>query len=253
MRNLFKMAGVFCLLMLVVAVAVPLLPSDVLAVPLTWHDPGLLLFMGAVGHRIVALTPERLREASEATDAQQGESVPWIIYDSQTYTSGTTTTLTFFGAAQADRTLSNMPNGGIFPAKQFFEIYNLGLDVLADATTAAGGETGAVDDINKLMLVGRPHFTFDLSQKIMGQFPLSFLHTSGGFNGIGYGTFTAEESIQAANNSFPDGGWNWYGSVIIPPQNNFNIVTTWNAAQTLAIGNTVLRLWMCGTLHRRVL
>lgn len=205
------------------------------------------------GPPVIARTKDELIRAANPEQFGDGETIPFCLFDTQLYTSGTTTEQTYFTAAQADRTLSNLQGGSQLPDPQFFEIHNLGFDILADATTGAGGETGALDDVAKLMLVGRPFFVVTISDKIYGNGPLSLLHTSGGPVGNGWGTFTAEESIQVATNSYPDGGWNWQGGVIIPPKVGFNVVIRWSAAQTLAIGNTQLRFWMLGLLHRRVL
>ncbi len=187
-------------------------------------------------------------------EAQQGEAISHILYDTQTYTSAATTNLTYFAASQTDRTLSNMGSGGQLPDPQWMEIHNLGFDVLNDGTTnAAATELGIYDDIQKLMLVGRPIFTLTLSDKTYGPYPLSFLHTSGGAQGFVAGTVAASAVFQFANNSVPDGGWNWRGSVIIPPKVGFFVTVQWAAAQTLAGGNPPLRFWMAGVLQRRVL
>lgn len=184
----------------------------------------------------------------------QSEACPWVFYDTQTYTSAVTTTQTFFATQQNDRTLSNLLQAGALTDPQYFEIFNLGFDVLQDASVnAAATEVGILDDIQKLMLVGRPIFTLTISDKNYGPFPLRFLHTSGGAVGMGWGTFAAPVSIEYANNSLPDGGWNWRGSVVIPPKVGFSVTVQWATAQTLAAGNPQLAFWMAGALHRRVL
>lgn len=202
---------------------------------------------------IVSRTRAELAEMANPTQPGQSEVAPWILYDTQTYVSGATVTQTFFQTQQADPTLSNLVQAGALTDPQYFEIFNLGLDFLGDATSVAGGALGAIDDIQKLMLVARPTFTLVISDKNYGRFPLSFLHTSGGAVGFGWGTFTAEESIQYANNGLTDGGWNWRGSVVIPPKVGFSVQVQYQAAQTLASGDTPLRFWMAGALHRRVL
>jgi hypothetical protein len=184
----------------------------------------------------------------------QPESIPWVFFDTQLYTSGTTTELTFFQTTSTDRTISNMPTAGALPVPQYFRWYGWGFDVLLNASTAAGGATGAIDDIARLLLTGRGVVTFKLSDKEYGPFPLSFLHQSGGPQGFGWGTFTAEESIQYAVSGILGGnaGWDWLGNILIEPQTNFSIDVRWSAAQTLAAGNTRLRMWMQGYLARKV-
>lgn len=206
-----------------------------------------------IAPQVVARRFDDLNYLANPVEAGQGEAISSILYDTQTYTSAATTQLTYFAAAQTDRTLSNMGTGGQLPDPQWFEIHNLGFDILADGFSSAVAETGIYDDIQKLMLVGRPIFTLSLSDKQYGPFPLSFLHTSGGAVGVATGTFAAGTSVSFANNSVPDGGWNWRGSVIIPPKVSFNVTVQWANAQTLAAGNPALRFWMSGVLQRRVL
>lgn len=207
-----------------------------------------------IGQPIIARDRQELNNLAFPVEAGQPEAVPWIFYDTQTYTSAVTTTLTFFGAAQADRTLSNLNQGGQLPEPQYFEIYNLGFDVINDGSAVVGvTEVGIADDIQKLMLVGRPIFNLEIANKNYGNFPLSALHTSGGvWTAIAAGNTAATGNIQFANNSVPDGGWNWFGGVVIPPKQNFSITLVWSAAQTLAAGNPPLRFWLSGTLHRVV-
>lgn len=245
--------------------AVAVLIGLALAVPFVltlMHSPEVVgaLGVGAVGLKALISIPvsarpfQQLNVMANPVEAGQGEAIPHILYDTQLYTSGATTTLTYFSATQTDRTLSNLQAGGQLPDPQWFEIHNLGFDVLADGTTnAAATELGIYDDIQKLMLVGRPIFTLQLSDKNYGPYPLSFLHTSGGAQGALTGTVAASAVFQFANNSIPDGGWNWRGAVIIPPKVGFQIGVQFSAAQTLAAGNTQLRFWMAGVLQRRVL
>lgn len=192
------------------------------------------------------------REASPSLPGQP-EQIPQVFYDTQLYTSGTTTQMQFFAVTNADRTISNMVNAGQFPHPVYFKWYYWGLDVLLDATTVAGGETGAIDDIAKLAFISRATAEFSISDKSYGRIPLSFLHTSGGPYGFGWGTFTAEESIQYAVNGPVDGGWCWNGSIIIPPNTGFTVTVNFAAAQTLAFGNVNLRMWMLGLVDRKVL
>lgn len=182
------------------------------------------------------------------------EAVPDVIFDTALYTSGTTTTMNFFSVQQNDLTLSNLNGSGTLPGGNWFRPYFIGLDVLADATTSgAATEVGIVDDIQKLMLVGRPVLNFKLNGKDYWQaIPASFLHTSGGATGFGYGLAAAADAVQFGNNSLPDGGFGIGGAMIIPPTVQFSASITWTAAQTLRAGNTRLRLWLAGTRHRPI-
>jgi hypothetical protein len=219
--------------------------------------PGLLdltglLLVGAIGHPIQPYYRDQIAAFVNPQSAGQPEAVPWVLFDTQLYTSATTTQLTFFRTQQADATMSNMLQGGALTDPQHFQIYHLGFDVLADNTTEANGPTGILDDIALLMLVNRGTFTLDIQQKLYGPFPLSLLHTSGGPVGVIAGG-VANEFIQSGNNSFPDGGWNWFGGVWIPPKVSFGVILNWSAATTFSdAANKNLRFWMSGTLYRSV-
>lgn len=203
---------------------------------------------------ITSRTRAQLAEMSNPSTVGQSEVIPHILYDTQLYTSAVTTTQSFYQTQNNDRTLSNLLQAGALTDPQYFEIFNLGCDVLQDASlNAAATEVGVIDDIQKLLLVGRPIFTLTISDKNYGPYPLSFLHTSGGAVGFGWGTNAAPINIQYANNSLPDGGWNWRGSVVIPPKVGFSVTVQWAAAQTLQAGNPQIRFWMAGALHRRIL
>lgn len=206
-----------------------------------------------IGTAIQPLDASTLNVLANPQLSGMGESIPFILYDTQLYTSAVTTEQQFFRAAVNDDTLSNMQAGGTLPDPYYMQLFNFGFDILNDLTTAAGAEVGIIDDIQKLMLVSRSIWTLTISDKSYGPYPLSFLHTSGGASGMGWGSFTAEESLQYGNNSVPDGGWNWYGSVIIPPRVNFGTKVKYAAAQTLNGGNPYCRFWISGILHRRVL
>lgn len=190
----------------------------------------------------------------QTTPGGLSEAIPHILYDTQLYTSAATSVLNFFSQQSNDPTITNMATAGTLPDPQYFEIWNLGFDILAPntSTIAASQEVGAINDIQLLMLVGRPTFTLNLQSKLYGSYPLSALHTSGGAVGSGWGTTTAEETVQYGNNGVSDGGWNWNGSIIIPPKASFSVQVQWSAAQTLAGGNRYVRFWMAGVLHRRV-
>lgn len=220
-----------------------------------WRALAGVALMGLIDPIVMAKSKAQLAQIvdPQVVAGGQSEAVPWVLYDTQLFTSAATTTQTFYATQQNDRTLSNLLQAGALTDPQYFEIFNLGFDVLTANTSDAGGATGRIDDIQRIMLVGRPIFTLTISDKNYGPFPLSFLHTSGGAVGMGWGTFTAEESIQYGNNSLPDGGWNWRGSVVIPPKVGFSVTVQWAAAQTLTGGNPQLRFWMAGVLHRRVL
>lgn len=207
-----------------------------------------------IGPLVKAKPKATLQAIANPENAGQPEAIPHVLFDTQTYVSASTTTLQFFATQQSDPTLSNMDQAGTLPDPQFFEIWNLGCDLLIDGTVSTVNlADGSLDDIAKIFLVSRSIFTLVIAQKNYGQYPLSFLHTSGGPFGVGYGAAAATTGVQFGTNGPPDGGWNWGGAVVIPPKGSFRVNLQFAAAQTLLNGDTPIRFWMAGVLHRRVL
>lgn len=263
MRNFFKLATCFAVAVLLVALVVPLLPgTGAAAMPdLTSIADNLtlpLMLVGAIGAPInPVLTRGQLEAIADPVEANQGEAIQGFIFDTQTFVSAAANTLRFFGAAQADRSLSNMQNGGQLPDPQFFRIYHMGLDVLLDASAPLTTELGALDDIQKLLWIARGFFTLEVADKKYCEgAPISVLHTSGGATGV-FATATTVAATtsggQVANNSIPDGGWNQYGCIVIPSKQNFVLTMEFGANVTLNNGNTLLRVWFAGHRYRRVL
>ena len=59
-------------------------------------------------------------------------------------------------------------------------------------------------------------------------------------------------TVQYANNGVFDGGWCVDGAITIPPKVGFDITLNWPAAVDLT-ADVLIRFWMAGVLHRRVL
>lgn len=199
------------------------------------------------------LTAAQLAAAANPSTAGQPEAIPWFLYDTQTWTDNATVRSTFFGAANNDKTLSNMESGGQLPDPQYMIVHYITCDLLRLPTTAAGGVDGALNDIELFLKGGRATFTFQMSNKAYGPFPLSLCHSTGGATGIGYGTFTAEESIQQSNNGIPgSGGFPFGGALVIPPKVGFSVVVETAAAVNMT-ADLSIRMGIAGVLYRRVL
>lgn len=196
-------------------------------------------------------TLKRLAEMANPTtqvSGGQSEALAWILYDTQLYVSTTTTQLTFFGAAPANRFLGNSTGQGI-PTPQYFECYFWGLQPLI-----APGNLAALNNVFQLTngaggaaLQGTPTWTFTLADKQMGPFPASSLHGLGGPTG-----FTTQTTTEYANNGGLDNTFSSDGAVVIPPTQSFQVDMRWPAALTLA-ADTQLVFWIAGVLHRRIL
>lgn len=197
-----------------------------------------------------------------------GPEVIWHqFYDTQTYVSAGQATLRFFQATNTDITITNMPAGGQLPDPQFLAVHDICLDFEPSATSAASGyvtqlpnattsgqTTGVLNDLGIIMLAARPIWTFFISDKRYGPYSLSALHGTGAIVGSvfawGVGTATVGIGYQYAYNT-PMAGWNYEGSVIIPPKVNIQIQIDWSAVT--AVGAIyLLRLSLFGVLTRRV-
>lgn len=199
------------------------------------------------------LSSGQLAAAANPQLANQPEAIPWILYDTQTYTDNSTTTLSFFSATNTDKTLSNMESSGQLPDPQYMVIHFVTCDFLGTPTTAAGGVAGVLNDTELLLKGGRGTFTFTMSNKNYGPFPLMACHSLGGATGVGYGTFTAEESIQQANVGIPgSGGFPFMGALVVPPKVGFGVTLNWSAAQDTT-ADVRIRIGLAGVLYRRVL
>ena len=207
------------------------------------------------GARFNAATRAQLRAKSTPPSGNAPEAIWWQYYDVQTYVDAVTTELNFFQVTNVDRTITNMPAAGQLPDPQWLSIYDITCDFLVQNTSVAGavGVTGVYNDLALLLNIGRPVWTLQISDKNYGPFSLTLLHGTG--SPVGFiaanGTAAATEQHQLASNVL-NPGWNYKGSLIIPPKTNFNINIRWSAAQNLT-ANVLMRLSLHGILSRRTL
>jgi hypothetical protein len=204
--------------------------------------------------KVVNYSNEQLLGLSNPQVANQPQSLPWLLFDSQTYTSGTTLSLTFFQSVQTDKSLGNIEAPGSMPTPKFFAIESVGLDILLRPAAQAGhAATGPVDDVAQLVLQGRGTLEFAYQNKLYGPFPLSAFQASGGPTGFGWATMTAEAQVSYANNGIPNGiGFGLNQQIILKPNANFSFTLRWPSALTLANGNTILRIWLYGAMYQAV-
>lgn len=227
---------------------------DVLAVG-ALPGSGVVLLAGTFGSKFTPMPNSVVQQRSTPQSGMSAEVIWHQLYDTQTYTDNATTRSVFFQVANADKTLSNMEASGQLPSPQMFQIHNVALDILSTipVTTAAGGIAGVLNDL-ALLIFGaaqRPTWTLHISQKAYGPYSLTTLHGTGGPTGFGWGTFTAEESIQFAKND-PVGGWNYFGQLTIRQQESFDVELNWAAAADTTEDKR-FRVSLFGVLNRRVL
>ena len=204
--------------------------------------------------RIVAYTNQQLLDLSGPQDSSQPQCIPWLYYDTQSYTSGTSTALQFYQAVQSDKTMGNIPQAGTLDSPKYYAIESVGFDVLfRPALISSAASTGPLDDIAQLLFSQRGTLTFTFMNKAYGPWPLSAFQASGGPTGFGWGTFTATNMVEYANNGIPNGeGWGMDQQIILRPTAQFVWAAAWAAAITLANGNTNLRHWMYGAQYQAV-
>jgi hypothetical protein len=204
--------------------------------------------------KIVAYSNAELQALSGPQQAGEPQTIPWILFDSQSYVSGTTTQLNFYQAVQADPTLGNVPQPASLDTPKYFAIESAGVDILLLPAAQAGhAATGPINDVAQLLFSGRGILTFTYQNKAYGPWPLSAFQASGGPTGFGWATMTAEAQVSYANNGIPTGeGWGMNQQIILRPNAAFKWALQVAAALTLAAGNTNLRHWMYGAQYQAV-
>lgn len=189
-----------------------------------------------------------------------GERVPWTWYHRRTYTSGTTTTLTFFDTTGVPTT-TNMEAQGQIPAPMYFDIFHLGIyyDLPVSTLNAAGTLTVQGGALNDVVNISDGIATLSIAQKLYHRTFQWLCPPGGGPLGqlSSAGTFTAEDYnvFQQGTNGSPDlrNRNCFWGDITIPHNQNFSVVLDWAAAVTLNNGNTDIIVYLDGYLYRRVL
>jgi len=185
----------------------------------------------------------------------QLESYADILYSVRTYTSGTTTRLTFFDFV-GDPSLTNMEQAGTLPDPQFFEIWGIHFGVRTRVTNTPEGITGALDDVEQLVRSGGGSLVLTIGSKPYGPWPLEALHALGGPTGGGWGLDNVAaggtpSQTQWANNGLLGYGLNQHGALLVPPKQRLNVEVRWPAALTLVADRPVY-VALSGVKHREV-
>lgn len=200
-----------------------------------------------------------LQAEANPSYAYEPECMPWALYDTQNITNGLATSLNFFTAANADKTLSNMEGPGQLPNPQYFVVHYVACDLLQIPvyTAAASEPNQAIGNLDNILKTVRTTFTFFMSNKNYGPYPLAMTAATGGETGFGYGYGAAAlgngNSLGVVNNGVPgSGGFPVSGAWVIPPLISFSIQLNFSAATTLS-ATVPCRMVLVGTLYRRVL
>jgi hypothetical protein len=207
------------------------------------------------GQRFKAGSRAQLRARATVPYAGAPEAIWHQAYDTQNFVTAATLNLSFFQVTSVDPTISNMSSAGQFPDPQWLTLYDITLDFLNEPTSvaAAPGGAGQLLDIARMLLVGRAIWTLTISDKNYGPYSASLLHGTGGPVGfVATGNTAATGSQQYGSNAL-NPGWNYQGSLIIPPKTNFAFQMRWAAVQTINLSPTPIRASLHGILSRRSL
>jgi hypothetical protein len=203
-------------------------------------------------------TPQQYRKYSTQYAGAQ-ESLGWVWWDTVTYTSGTTTTLTLFNAIRATRDLGNMELAGAFPFPKGFLIrvirfFLKGRPRSIARAASTNPNTGQLDNVAQLINTG--HFELTVGNKSYLQVPLWMLTSGGGASGIialQGATADPGAAIDYAQNGIADprAVYSLTRPIFIEPQINFFGTLAWPAAVTLT-GDHTLCIALDGDIVRQV-
>lgn len=207
--------------------------------------------------KIVNRTKAGLRGMTtpKSVDGGNLEAIPFVLFDTQLYTSAVDTRLNFFTAVQNDPTMGNMTSGGSLAVDEWMEIEWICIDPIVPDGAFNTGAIGSWADMGALMYESRMTHLLKIQSKDYGQLPATYFGASGGVTGFGYNE-AAVGTIhhQYANWGNFSGGFWVGGQIIIPPQAGFSARLDVNAAVTLPSGSNInIRVGYLGTLHRPIL
>lgn len=196
-----------------------------------------------------------LKKDANPKDANQPEVYPGYWFDTQLFTSASTSgNVGFFAATNNDKTISNMLLAGQFPADEYFKLGEIHVDLLGRlrqvATTgAASNAVGVADDINQIMLNSRATLLLSYRNKPYGAFPLSTCRPTGGMRAAIAGAFDATTDVQIAQ-------WEAVGLIFekqltFAPTSNFGITIFFPSTLTLT-QNYNIRVTIRGAHFRPV-
>jgi hypothetical protein len=196
-----------------------------------------------------------LRDLVVPASADQPESTPWVLFDTQQYPQAGIGALQFFQSTAAnltDGTLSNFANGQL-EKNSYFEMHRAFAIIHAvpnaNATVAI---TGAANDVELLHKTARAQVAWRVANKDYGPFPLFFFGRPGGPvpSFAAYGTGTAANNAITSGQTENNGGFPILGNQIIAEQTQFKASMVFNPTAISAA--TYITLAYLGVLHRQV-
>ena len=183
------------------------------------------------------------------------ETIGWKWWDTQTFTSGVTTSLTQFFNVRGTTDLSNMEVAFQLAAPKAFLIRAIRFFVKQrpqTVTTVANGsnQLGAFDDMAQLINTGV--FQLTIGNKVYNLEPLWCLTAGGGAWGVLASGSTVSQSYAQNGIADPRAVNTLSKPLFIGPQINFTAQITWPAVITTANGNPSICILLDGDLLRPV-
>jgi hypothetical protein len=183
------------------------------------------------------------------------EVIPAVLYDTQTYVSATTTTLTFFTSVPANDSVSNVNPPAFLPNPSSFLIKNIGIMVPNTFETLTQGAASAslasqFNDI--LLLVNTGICRLTIGDKPYGPWPAFRLPI---------GTYPKQQftAAGAAAANVLTGYGNTDGPLypflpplLIAPTQRFKLTLEWPAGAVTLSGNRSIKVLMDGQLSRGI-
>lgn len=208
--------------------------------------------MAAVTNGIPKHTAKELEAASKPANAADLQGLPDALFDTVTYPTagGITDLIVFDGTSLSDPTWTNVSERGL-DANNWFVVERLYLQVMSAVTsTAAATVAGAVNDLNNILRVSRAVWRFTIKDKSTPWVPLHLVGCKAPIGGLVASQNTAvPTTIQMASTPAND-GWPFARSLVIPPQQAFQIQIKFKAGAPAVSADTDLQFVMAGYRYR---
>jgi len=186
------------------------------------------------------------------TSLDQSQVINWMWYDTQTYTSGATTLLTFFNAVRATKDLGNMELAGVLAHPKAFIVRATRIHVKNVPVQDDGALPVAWSNI-QLLQTG--WCQFEVGNKNYGIWPIHALPGGSGVyaEAAAAGGEAGDEFLTYGTNGPPDcrAVYTLSQPLLIDPQINFNLTLHWTTAVTL-VADTPIMVMLDGELMRPV-
>lgn len=201
------------------------------------------------------------RKGYGVVDPTDKEVISYSLWSRKTFTSASTTSLTFFDASQSGMD-GNLPlsgqlaNGTAFLIEAIRFVPAVKPTEAATAATADGAADGALNDVFQIITTGSA--LLRVGDKEYGRWPLFMLPAAaglyGGFGNVGTNAAGSASQFSFASNGVPDprSSFTLPIPIVIPPQYTFSLQVVWEAAITThaATGNPKVFAIFDGELMR---